>query len=351
MISFFEKRFLGVDIGTSFIKIVELSQKGKKINLENYGEISSFSFYKEEFRRYKKSSLFLSVEDIARGIRAVIEEAGMKAKEAAFSIPDFSTFFINLNLPPMSQEELAEGVKYAARRYIPLSLSEVSLDWMVIEGRPGTQERIKVLLAAVPNDLLYQYQKISQLSRLQLSFLEAEAFSLVRALIPKDSEDVFAILDIGAQSTTINIVDKGKLKRSYSLNIAGNHFTEKISSALSVSYREAEELKEEIGLLPSKEKINSLLYPLLNALIMETKRVFGDFFLSDQKEVKEVIISGASANMPGLKNYLEGELGKKVSIGNPFENIFYPPLLEKELKKIGPSFAVATGLALRGLEQ
>ena len=350
MIFFFEKSFLGIDIGTSSIKIVELSKKGKKINLENYGEIPSFSFYKEEFRNYRKSSLFLSIEDIARGIRAVIGEAGMKAKEAAFSIPDFSTFFINLNLPPMSKEELPEGVKYAARQYIPLSLSEVSLDWMLIEGTPGTQERIKILLAAVPNDLIYQYQKISQLSRLKLSFLEAEAFSLVRALIPNDSEDILSILDIGAQSTTINIVDKGKLKRSYSLNIAGNHFTQKIASALSISYKKAELIKEEIGLLPSKERVNRLLFPLLNALSIEVKRIFKEFSLSEQKEIKEVIISGASANLPGLRTYMEKELKKEVSIGNPFENIFYPSVLEKELKKIGPSFAVATGLALRGLE-
>lgn len=350
MISFFEKGFLGVDIGTSFIKIVELSKKGKKINLENYGEIPSVSFYKEEFQSYPKSSFFLSIEDIARGVRAVIEEAGMKAKEAAFSIPDFSTFFINLNLPPMSKEELPEGVKYAARQYIPLSLSEVSLDWMLIEGTPGTQERIKVLLAAVPNDLIYQYQKISQLSRLKLSFLEAEAFSLARALIPSGSKETLSIIDIGAQSTTINIIDKGKLKRSYSLNIAGNHFTQKIASALSINYKEAELIKEEIGLLPSKERIDKLLLPLLSALLIEVKRIFKEFSLSEQKEIKEVIISGASANLPGLRTFMEKELKKKVSLGNPFENIFYPSILEKELKKIGPSFAVATGLALRGLE-
>ncbi len=350
MISFFEKTFLGIDIGTSSVKAIELSKKGKKINLENYGEISSLAFFKERFRGYRKTSLQLSVDDIARGIKALLEESGIRTRRVSFSIPDFSTFFVNLNLPPMSKEELPSGVKYAARQYIPLPLTEVSLDWMLIEGKPDAQDRLKVLLAAVPNDLIYQYQKISQLSGLKLDFLEAEAFSLARAIVPRGSKEVLSIVDIGAQSTTVNIIDEGRLKRSYSLNIAGNHLTRAVSTALSIDYRKAEEMKSEIGLLPSRKRIDRLLYPLINAILIEVKRILKDFLVAEEKNISEIILAGSSANLPGLKQYFESELGKKVSVANPFKNIFYPTVLEKELREIGPSFAVAVGLALRGLE-
>ncbi len=346
----FKKSFLGIDIGTSFIKITELSKRREKINLENYGEVPARALFGEDIKAYRKNPFLSSSKDIARAIRAVAAEAGIQAKEAAFSIPDFSTFFVNLNLPPMSKEELPDAVRYAARQYVPFPLAEVLLDWILISGKPNSEERLKILLAAVPKELVYQYQKISELAGFHLSFMEAEVFSLVRALIPPESKKVVALLDIGAQSTTISIIDNGILKRSYSFSIAGNHFTQKISASLGIDYNKAQKIKEEIGIFSSQQKIDRILKPLINVILIEAKRAFELFLRSEGKDIDEIVLSGGSANLPGLKNYIEKETDKKVSIRSPFSNVFYPPVLENELKKIGPSLAVSVGLALRGLE-
>src|SRR3989338_5765056 len=124
--SFFEfgpKRCLGVDIGTSVIKIVELSQRGKRSKLDNYGEMESLFLYEKPFRTFEKSTLTISNSDVVKAITAIISEAKMKAVKAYFSIPDFSTFFTTFRLPSMTREELPKAVEYQARQHIPLPLS------------------------------------------------------------------------------------------------------------------------------------------------------------------------------------------------------------------------------------
>lgn len=100
------KNFLGIDVGTSSIKMVALSSWAGRIRLENYGEISAAALYQKPFRTFEKSTLLLSSEEISKAIKAIMEEAKIKARECVFSIPDFSTFFTNFELPPMSADEL-----------------------------------------------------------------------------------------------------------------------------------------------------------------------------------------------------------------------------------------------------
>ncbi len=343
------KKFLGIDIGTNSIKVVELSSLGQRKELRNYGEISASSFFKNSFRNFQKDTLLLSLKEIARGIKAILEEAKIKTKKAGFSVPDFSSFFINFDLPPMTEEELPEAVKYNARQYIPLSLKEVVIDWILVKGIPDTGERLQVLLVAIPKDVIYQYKEIARLCNLELLFLEAEAFSLVRAVAEK--EKVETILDIGAQSTTINLVNKGKLIRSYSIDVGGNDLLERISSAFSLNRKESESMMKRIGLLPTKEKVNKILLPTVDIILAEVERIFENFEKTEGEKIEEIIIAGGCALLPGLKEYFFENLKRKVKIANPFREIFYPPILEKKIKNMGPSFSVAVGIALRGFEK
>lgn len=344
----FGKKFLGIDIGTESIKVVELAKRGERIELKNYGEISASSFFESSFRSFQENTLLLSLQEISRGIKAILEEAKIKTKKVGFSVPDFSSFFVNFDLPPMGEEELPEAVRYNARQYIPLSLKEVVIDWALIKGKPGNRERLQVLLVAIPKDILYQYQEIARLSNLEISFLEAEAFSLIRSVAEK--EKIEAILDIGAQSTTINISEDGKLVRSYSIEVGGNDFVERICVALSVEREKAKELMGEFGLFPSKQAINKILIPLIDVVLTETERIFGNYERSEAKNIEEVVLAGGCALMPGLREYFSQTLAKKVKVANPFKEFFYPPILENRLKEIGPSFSIAVGVALRGLE-
>jgi type IV pilus assembly protein PilM len=355
----FPKRFLGIDIGTSYIKIVEISKFGYRRKLENYGEMAAEVLYQKPFRTFEKNTLLLSSQEIARAIRAIIEEAKIKSRQVVFSIPDFSTFFTNFELPPMSKEELPQAIRYEARQYVPLPLGEVTLDWQAIEGRvsEGKKTNFKVLLVAVPKEVINQYREIARISQLELGALEAEVFGLMRSLIKEDEKGLISIVDIGARSTTCNIVEGKNLKISYSFDMSANEFTKVIAKSLNVDYSEAERLKKEYGILTlnsDKEEIaknlRQILLPLIDTILREIKVIFNNFYQKERKEIPKIILAGGVALLPGLKEYFAENLKKEIEIANPFSGLFYPPILEKTLKEMGPSYAVAVGAALRGLE-
>ncbi len=341
------KNFLGIDIGVTMIKMVEISRWGGKIELKNYGRVAASSLYQKPYQTFgEEGNFMLSSPDVSKVIRAILKEAGIKTKEATFAIPDFSTFFTTFELPPMSEEEIPEAVNFEARRHIPVPVSDVILDWFLTGGKTGKRgTKLDMLLVAVPKEVVERYQAIAKASRLELKYLEAEAFSLARALV-KDKKELVCLLDIGAQSTIINIVDEGILKLSYSSDVSGNDLTHALVKSLSIDSEKAETLKREQGL--KSEEIKDTLLPLINLIIIEIERILKDFE-AQGKIVKKIIMAGGSSFLPGLNQYLSSYFKKETVLANPFFGFSYPPILEKKLKKTGPSFSVAVGAALRGL--
>ena len=348
------KRFLGVDIGTSSVKLVEISKFGHRIKLENYGQIFASVFYEKPFRTFEKNTLLLSDEEVARAINAMIEEAKIKTKKVVFSIPDFSSFFTSFKLPPMTKEELPQAVQYEARQHIPVPLAEVVLDWQIIESIPLGKDKIifKILLVAVPNEVINQYREIAKISRLELFAMEAEAFSLVRSLVGEEEKEPIAIVDIGVQSTTCSIIDRKILKVSHSFDISDNDLTSTLARGLNIDFVEAEELKKQHGLKKSNEVVRETLAPLIDIIIKEIKDILDNFSRQEKKNIEKIVIAGGVASAPGLKEYFKESFGEKeIEIGNPFSDMFYPPVLEESLAEMGPSFAIAAGAALRGLQE
>jgi len=347
---FFPKKMLGIDVGTASVKIVEISRWGEGKTLENYGEIKSMSLYKEPVDNFERGSYLLSDFFVSRAIMAVLEEAKIKTKEAIFSIPDFSTFCTSIELPPMTEKEINQAVYYTAPQYIPLSITETTLDWRVIGGTPGDKNSsLKILLIAIPNQVVQGYQKIARLAGLELYALEAETLAISRALV-KDKKKIVCLMDIGVQSTTVNIIDKGVLKKSYSFSFAANQLTYAVSSALGLNYVEAEKLKNKEGLISSNADLNKTLYLLIDPLLLQIRKISGDFYQEEGREIEEIYLTGGTANLPGLKEYLEETFKKKVEIPNCFSNLLYPPILEEKIKGMASSFSVAVGLSLGGLE-
>jgi len=348
------KGFLGIDIGTSAIKIVELSRAGKRRKLDNYGEMKAEALYEKPFRTFEKSTLSFSNRDVVRALTAVLKEAGFKSSKAFFSIPDFSTFFTTISLPAMTDEEIPQAVNYEAPQHIPLPLQSVTLDWQIVEREAGATlntETIKILLVAVPKDVIQQYQQIAAAVGLELLSMEAEVFSLSRALIGEvEKKQTISLIDIGARSTTINIVDNGILRISHSFDTSGSDFTTVIAKGLNTDYAEAELLKKKQGLLAEGDGSKDAMLPLIDLIIEEIRKIFSSFFQAEGKEVKKIILAGGSAFMPGIVDYFLKNLSKPVEIANPFADIYYPPILEDTLKEVGPSYAIAVGAALRGLE-
>jgi len=347
------KRCLGVDIGTSAIKIVELSQQGKRKKLDNYGEIEAVSLYEKPFRTFEKSTLTIDNSDVVKAITAILKEARMKTNKAYFSLPDFSTFFTAFRLPSMTKEELPKAVQYEARQHIPLPISEVVLDWQVINQKTIDKKisDFNILLVAVPNEVIQQYQDIARFSKLEILGLEAEVFGLVRSLIKEEDKSTVILFDLGARSTTVSIVDSGVIKISHSFDTSGSDFTNLIARGLNLEMREAEKVKKEQGLLSSgKSAAREAVLPMIDLILGEAKKISQDFYLQESRKPQKIILAGGSAFLPGLVEYFSEVMGIGVEIADPFADTYYPPILNETLKKMGPAFAVAVGTALRGIE-
>ena len=344
------KNFLGIDIGTSTIKAVEISEEGGGLKLKNYGLFFLEEYLEKPFQAYyKESPLFFSTSDIGRALKSTLKEAKIFIRQTNFTIPDFSSLFTNIELPPMAEKEISQAVYFQAKRYIPLPLNEVTLDWMIIGGKPGdkTGAKIKILLVAVPKEIISQYQEIAKLADLELQTLEAEAFALRRALMKKGDQRLTCLIDIGAQSTTCSLVDNEIIQASHSFDVSGNQLTRVLAGSLDISWREAEKIKKKYGLTPkTKEKVAEILLPLIDLILTEIKKLIQ----LEGQEPAFYILAGGTALMPGLREYFEKVLNKKVIIANPFEGLSFPSFLEPTLRQMGPTLSVAVGAALRALE-
>jgi len=351
------KSFLGIDIGSSTIKVVELSQWRGKVKLDNYGRVSTSVIQRKPFLARSKNFLLLSAESISRAINAILEESTIKTRRVIFSIPDFSTFYTTFNLPPMPAEEVNQAVEFEARRHVPLSLSDVTLDWVSVNsedsqtGGSGKGEKT-ILLVAIPNSVITQYQKIAELSGLEVLSLEGEVFSLVRALVDEKSQRAMALIDIGSRSTTVSIVDGGILRTSHSFDVSADELTMVIAKSLNIGLKVAEQLKREYGLLGNKERdLRKVLSPLVDLMLNETSKITRNYKQKTNRTVEVYIVAGGTALLPGLREYFSDWLKKEVRLANPFLDIVYPPVLEERLSKLGPSFAIVVGSALRGFKK
>jgi len=345
----FGSSFLGIDVGTSAVKLIELSKNRGRVKVENYGQVKTKAFYEEPFRTFKKGTFLLSVGDISKAISAIIREAGVSTKKVNFSIPDFSTFFTTFELPPMGKEELPEAIRFEARQHVPLPMSELTLDWSVIEGQ-FNQSRLKLLVVAIPNRVVEQYKEVAEESNLNLSSLEAEVFSMARSLPDNQKEGSNIMLDMGAQTTTINVVEDGVLKLSHSFDVSGNDFTQNISKSLQIDYKEAEYFKRKYGIKEEGKAVRKVLLPRLDLITMEIQKIAHRYREGEGGGIEKVLLGGGTALMPGLQTYLSQELEQEVSVIKPFSDLYYPSILDNRLEKLGPSFAVAVGLGIRGLQ-
>ncbi len=314
---FFSKKIVGVDIGTSSIKIVEISDRNNFKKLENYGQVESNAIQKELMTQPKPGSIIPG--DIASlVIKQILEEAKIKTKNAIFSVPDFFTFCTSFDIPPMTPKEIPGAIRYSASQYLTLPISEVTLDWKIMSNTKDNKSPLKVFIVAMPNQVVEDFKKIAKDAGLELYALEAEVFGIARSLL-RENKKTICLVDIGTQSSTLNIVDSGFLKRSYSLN-----------------------LNNKEGDLQNLDYFKSVLD--------EVSNISSEFIQSEQKQIEEIYLTGGRANLPGLKEYFAKNLSKSVFVPNCFSGLSHLKILDQTLSEMSPSFSAAVGVALDGLE-
>jgi len=346
---FSSKSVLGVDIGTASIKIAELNHLRDKFELKNYGIL--------DFLSKKETDQKLYDEYIAGGIKELISRTKPSTKNSVASIPSFSTFSTVIELPYLSEKDLAKAIPFEARKYIPIPLNELVLDWTIIniaevnKYQTSSQQNksypnVEVFIAAVPKEETERYRKIFLKAGLTLKALELENIALIRSLIGEDKSPL-AMVNLGGRSTSIVVINKGFERISRNYEIGGFELTKALSKALRVSFERAEEIKKVEGLKSTNPSLTESITPLIDMIIFEIKKTISNFEEDKKTKITKLILTGAQANMIGLKDYFAKKIDKEVVIGNPFSRISYNKTLKPILPSLGSSLALALGLAMR----
>ena len=361
--SFFSKKsesVLGIDIGSSSIKLVQLKKKGGKAVLETYGEISLGPYAGFEIGR----STNLNSDKIVEALKDLILEANVTTNSCGLSIPVSSSLITFIKLPKIAEKQLETVIPIEARKYIPVPISEVSLNWWVVpeendtlsEFQNGGEEKqdqgINVFLAVIHNEAIDQGTKIIKSSSLQSSFFEIELFSSIRSSINQSLQPQM-VFDMGASSTKLYIVERGILRNSHVINRGSQDISMAASKSMGISFEEAERMKRSYGIVNgSKEKdLTEITSLTLEYIFSESNRVLLSYQKKYNKNVGKAVLTGGGVNLKGLKDYAQKIFQIECVMANPFEKVEFPAFLGDVLEEAGPEFSVAIGIALRKLQE
>ncbi len=345
-----KKSIVGVDIGAFSIKIVQLTKKTQKYQLDTYGEIHFFAQGSEEELDY--ASLKLLDDQVALILKDIFHKAKVTTKNASFGMPVYSSFSTVIDMPKMPISDLKKAVMFEARQYIPVPIDQVFLSFMIIGkiDTPEGRDKIKILLSAIPIEIKNKYENIAKKLGLVVDRYEVETFAMARALYSEEDKDkTLLIIDIGAKSTNFCIAKNGVAALSHHFDKAGVDITKSFFNLGRGDMRRADSLKKSMGLkmTPGQKADTEELFKILETIIFESERIITQYQSEFGGGVDKVVLSGGSALMPGLLEFFQENFKKEVVLADPFKDIFVMDELRPVLKKIGPSFSVAVGLAMK----
>lgn len=353
--------YLGIDIGNSAIKIVELKNEGGRPKLATYG-------YLEQPNQILKTDSPEAKASIVSGLKQVCEKARVSTKKAIAALPSYTVFSSIIHLPELPKKEMEAAVSVEAKKFVPMPLEEMILDYKKLEDTPELsrfsassapanagmidqkQEKfVRLLLTAAPKQLVSRYVDIFKQAGLELVSLETEAFALERSLIGRDKAPIM-IVDIGAVATTLSVIVDSVPLINRSIDMGGLTITKAIANSLNIDLDRAEQFKRDFGLSNQSgttSQIPSRIEFMVSSVINEIKYVLNLYASQANGNVEKIILAGGSAWLPNFPAYLSQALNTKVYIGDPWARVIYPVELKPVLQDIGPRLAVSVGLAMR----
>lgn len=364
-----EERFdgmLGVDIGTSGMKVVEIVPDKGRLKLSRYAYSEPAGSAKSE------AALIDDAPKAAETLRKILKASDMRATKAVASLPSAKVFhaMITLPVPKSPKEDLKPIIEAQARKFLPLPLEEMILDSNILdkdllpkhesdkqkdaalEAGDKTKKYIRVLLTGAPKVLVAKYVEIFRLAKIDLASLETEIFALIRSMIGKDKSRIM-IVDMGAGRTNIAVVDKGVPYITRGIKSGGNAVTQALAASMGVSFEEAEAMKRDLAFSASQElppKLEEAIKPVLHE-IKYTLQLYADQDFHENSTVEKIIITGGSSHVPGLIPYITAALNVNVYHGDPWARVATVAEARPVLDEVGPRLAVAIGLAMRGKDE
>lgn len=360
---------VGIDIGSSSIKVIQLRKEKEQAVLETYGELAAGPYSGVE----RGQVVRLPEDKIVAMLKDLFKEAGVNANTAVVAVPLKGSFLTTIKLPQIAGQEMGEMIKFEARKYIPASLEEVEFDWWILptsekkgenesgndenktkdeRGAVQAQKMVEVLLVAILKETVQKYRDVIAKAGIKNASFEIEVFGCARSVLSRQTAPVM-IIDLGASTTKISVVDYGILKSTPHFIDKGAHsLTIALSRSMNVSFERAEEMKYEIGLSdrPEHRELVSVMEPVLNFIFAEARQVMTDYRRKYNVSVSRVVLTGGGALLGNIVNMAVKSLGVEVTLGDPVSKTQYPQFLHEVLKGIGPTFATAVGLAMRGLQ-
>lgn len=370
--SLFSRResYLGLDIGTSSVKLVELVRDGRSgVRLSTYAVANGTVPLVE-------GNDGDAVARVAMLLRAMAEKAHVTAVDVIAALPGLAVFSSVITLPEMNERDLDQAITFAAKNYVPSPLKDVVLGWTVIEDASSTSQlplaatpqkdasaadtkapkvkerkQLDVFLTAAPKDLVQRYSSVIERLNYRLVALEVESFPLSRSLLGNDMDPAL-LVDIGDRATSFSIVDRRYLRLNQSVDIGGATLTLAVTQQTGLPAEAADQKKRSSGLLGgTADPVSEAMRPVIRDLIERAQNLRRLYEQKSLRPLRRIILIGGGANLPGLPAAWTEMTGLPTVVGNPWSSIKVPAQLQDRLRILGPSFAVAAGLALREFEQ
>jgi type IV pilus assembly protein PilM len=343
------KLAVGLDIGSSSVKLVQLREKKGGYALQAFGTTRLPPETIVDGALMNSSAVVQAIQDL-------VAEHKVKAKEIAIGVRGHSVIIKKISLPRMSQEELDESIQWEAEQYIPFDVKDVNIDTQILTPDGDGAGQMDVLLVAAKKDMINDYTSVCAEAGLAATVVDVDAFAVQNAyeasydLAPGET---VVLINVGAAVTNINILASGTTTFTRDVTMGGNSFTEEIQKQLNISYDEAEALKvggqgESDAVVP--QEVERVMQGVAEQLAGEIQRSL-DFYAATAADnrISRVFLSGGTARIPALFKVIEQRAAVPVEILNPFkaieiDNRRFDPMA---LTNSAASAAVAVGLALR----
>lgn len=327
------KKTVGLDIGHYYVKLSELTEKQGKYYLSGFG-IERLSDDSHQAR--------------ILAIKKVVEESGISTNKVNISVCGPSVIVRYILLPRMTKSQLKSAVRYEAEKYIPFNIEEVILNTPVLEEQRD-DNKIRVLVVAAKKSSIESYVKLVEDCGLELQLIDVDSFALINSFLlnnpEEQSEGIVALLHIGAELTTINILKDRVSHFMRDITIGGKDLTKMVAEKLNMDKTDAENIK--CNPKDREEEIFSIITPVLNNLLGEISLSFSYYEDQLERGIGKVFLSGGSSKLKGLEKFLSSNLGMEVVMWDPTLNLQVNPALNQErLKSCLPMLTVSIGLAL-----
>ena len=342
---------IGLDIGSSYIKVLELSESKGRWSLMNFG-------MKKLPPEAIVDGALMNSNVIVDSIRELISSHKIRTRDVIASISGYSVIIKKINLPVMTADELEESIQWEAEQYIPFDINDVNIDVQILNPVGDETGQMEVLLVAAKKDIINDYVAIVQEAGLNPVVMDVDSFAIEGMFelnYDISPEETVVLVNIGASIININVLKGGVTAFTRDITLGGNQYTEEIQKQLNVSYEEAEALKiggdivrDAQAVVP--EEVEAIIRSVSDNVATEIQRSL-DFYAatSTDDEITRIDLSGGTSRITGLTRTIQDKTGLSVEIVNAFRKI---EINERDfnidfLNEVAPMAAVAVGLALR----